>query len=212
MKNKGVIFDLDGTLWDSTVPVAAAWTQVGKRELGRDFVLTPSDMKAVMGLPMTEIAAKFFPTLSGEERIRVSSLCMAAENRYLLDHPGTPYPGLGDALTKLREAYFLAIVSNCQQGYIEAFLDSLHLRPYFDDFVCWGDDGLLKGGNIALILARNHLTKAFYIGDTHGDETETRLAKIPFVHAAYGFGTALAPDASVGSLSELVGVAKRILG
>jgi phosphoglycolate phosphatase len=211
MKSKAVIFDLDGTLWDSTIPVAEAWTRAGKRELGKDFVLTPTDMKAVMGLPMTELSAKFFPALSPEERFRVSSLCMTAENRYLLKHPGTPYPGLTDALTELGQDYFLAIVSNCQQGYIEAFLDSLHLRSYFGDFVCWGDDGLLKGGNISLIMARDHLAKALYIGDTHGDEIETRIAKIPFVHAAYGFGTAEAPDASVGSLREFVGVAKRIL-
>lgn len=212
MKSKGIIFDLDGTLWDSTIPVAKAWTLAGRKELGPDFLITPADMKAVMGLPMTAISAKFFPDLSFEERQKTAALCMAKENCYLLTHPGKPYPGLALALAKLHRDYFLAIVSNCQQGYIEAFLDSLHLRSSFDDFVCWGDNHLLKGGNISLVIARDRLTKAFYIGDTQGDETETRIAKIPFVHAAYGFGSAAAPDASVDSIPELIKVAKRILG
>ena len=56
MKENSVIFDLDGTLWDSSAQVAECWSQVGARLLGPGFFLTPDDVKAQMGKTMDEIA------------------------------------------------------------------------------------------------------------------------------------------------------------
>ena len=38
-------------------------------------------------------------------------------------------------------------------------------------------------------MQRNHIEKAFYIGDTQGDYNATKIANIPFLYAKYGFGT-----------------------
>ena len=37
-------------------------------------------------------------------------------------------------------------------------------------------------------MERNRITSAAYVGDTQGDLEAARLAGIPFVWAAYGFG------------------------
>ena len=42
-----------------------------------------------------------------------------------------------------------------------------------------------------------------YVGDTQKDQDAARLAGIPFIHAAYGFGKVQAPDAVIRSLAEL---------
>ena len=89
---------------------------------------------------------------------------------------------------KLSERYPLFIVSNCEQGYIEFFMDSSGLTSYFRDHLSLGDTGLVKQGNIEEIIRRNQLKNAVYIGDVQGDADSAHGAGIPIVYAAYGFG------------------------
>ena len=57
---KGVIFDMDGTVWDSSENVAKAWT-VKVHEAGyTDRVVTREDIQSNMGKPMDEIADNLF--------------------------------------------------------------------------------------------------------------------------------------------------------
>ena len=45
-----------------------------------------------------------------------------------------------------------------------------------------------KGENIRLIMERNQIKDAVYVGDTAGDAQACRLAGVPMIYAAYGFG------------------------
>ena len=45
--------------------------------------------------------------------------------------------------------------------------------------------------------------EAVYVGDTAGDMTAAHSAGLPFIHAAYGFGTADSPEYVISSFSEL---------
>ena len=73
-------------------------------------------------------------------------------------------------------------------GYIEAFLKFHKLAQYFDDMENYGRTLLSKGENIKLVVERNALTEAVYVGDIMGDYNSTMEAGLPFIHAAYGFG------------------------
>lgn len=186
---KGLIFDMDGTLWDSSENVAASWTEK-IRELNYDLPdITKKDIMSVMGLTMDKIADILFSSLSKDERMELLSLCCDHENDYLRRHGGVLYPELEKTLIRLKEKYHLYIVSNCQSGYIEAFLDYYSFGKYFDDIECYGNNLFEKGDNIALITKRNNLDKAWYIGDIQGDYDATMKAGLDFIHAAYGFGT-----------------------
>ena len=96
------------------------------------------------------------------------------------------------------------IVSNCQSGYIELFLKKTGLAPYVTDTECFGDTGMKKAENIRLVVARNGLQQPVYVGDTKGDEEAAHAAGVPFVHAAYGFGRAVQPEAVIGTFSDLL--------
>lgn len=186
---KGLIFDMDGTLWDSSKNVAASWTEK-IRELGYDLPdITQKDIMSVMGLTMDKIADILFGSLSKYERINLLNLCCEYENEYLRRYGGVLYPDLEDTLLCLKEKYYLYIVSNCQSGYIEAFLEFYGFGEYFEDIECYGNNLYEKGDNIALIVKRNELEKAWYIGDIQGDYDATMKAGLDFIHAAYGFGT-----------------------
>lgn len=185
----GLIFDMDGTLWDSSENVAAAWTEK-LRELGYDRpAITQQDVMAVMGLTMDRIADIIFADLPAEERMPLLDLCCDNENDYLRRHGGVLYPDVEETFKVLSRDYPLFIVSNCQSGYIEAFLEYYGFGKYFADIECYGNNLKGKGENIALLAERNSLDKAYYIGDIQGDYDATVQAGFDFIHAAYGFGT-----------------------
>ena len=108
-----------------------------------------------------------------------------------------------ESLKILSLDYNLYIVSNCQDGYVEAFLHAHQLKSYFKDYEMSGRTGLDKGHNIKLIMKRNVIEQAFYVGDTEGDEEASRFAGIPFIYASYGFGKAKNPDMIIHSIKEL---------
>lgn len=200
---ESIIFDMDGTLWDSSKSVADSWNEVIKTLPDVDITLTAADIQSIMGLTMDVIADRFFGTVSKERRMEIMDKCGSHENDYLRIHGGILYPELENTLKKLRKNHRLFIVSNCQQGYIEAFLDYYKLHEYFEDHLCWGDNTLCKGDNIKLIIKRNDIKSAVYVGDTQGDCDSAYYAGAEFVHAAYGFGKADRFLAEISSFAEL---------
>lgn len=159
-----------------------------------------------MGLTVAQIAERLFSGY-GECALEVCADCLREENAYIAAHGGgTPYPGLEELLRRLSGRCGLYIVSNCIDGYIQCFLGCTGLGGYIKDFECEGVTGMKKADNIALIARRNGLKRYIYVGDTASDEESAALVGCPFVHAAYGFGTAKAPAAVIGAPLELLAV------
>ncbi|MBO5228463.1 MAG: HAD family hydrolase [Lachnospiraceae bacterium] len=201
---KGIIFDMDGTLWDSTDVVAKSWTDAVKEWGLPDKIITPDDMRGVMGLTMDRIAMALFSEIKDEEQIKLLDYCCKIENEYIIKFGGVLYPDLEETWTKLKEnGYHLYIVSNCQKGYIEAFLEHYGFGHYFEDIECFGNNGLKKGDNIRNVVTRNNLDYAIYVGDIQGDYDATMEAGAEFIHAAYGFGTINAEVRKINKFSDL---------
>ena len=205
---KGIIFDMDGTLWDSAANVAESWNLAIKQDGSVDKKLTEQDIQGVMGKTMDVIADILFPELEKEARMKLLDQCCSMENDYLREHGGVLYPKLEETLSELKEKYPLYIVSNCQSGYIEAFLDHYGFRKYFEDIECYGNNLKQKGDNIRLLADRNGLTEAVYVGDIQGDYDASCHAGVGFIHAAYGFGTIAADVPEIHTFEELTETAK----
>ena len=200
---KGIIFDLDGTLWDSAEHVAASWDKTVQRVRNGLRRITKEDIKNVMGFTMTDIARAIFPMLSLDEAVKLTDLCGMEENDYLRRHGGTLYPKLEETLKILAARYALYIVSNCQKGYVEAFLDYYQFWNYFEDIECFGNNNKEKWFNIRLVAERNQLTQAVYVGDIQGDYDSSKRAGVDFIHAAYGFGKIIDPVPLIREFSQL---------
>lgn len=207
---QGIIFDMDGTLWDSADGVAKSWTQVIHNEYKKDMDITEADVKSVMGKTMDVIAQIVFPELDKEAQQVLLEKCCDWENEYLRRNGGKLFPKLEDTLKKLKEQYHLYIVSNCQSGYIEAFLDYYNFGQYFEDIECYGNNEKSKGDNICLVMERNGLEQTIYVGDIQGDYDATMQAGATFIHAKYGFGTINTEVAEIEKFSDLPEVAARV--
>lgn len=204
---KGVLFDLDGTLWDSVDQLTPAWNRI---LAAYGVQVTAPRLRGLMGKTAEEFAAALLPEETPEVGLKAVNDCCQEELIDLAATGGTLYPGLRPVLETLREKYSLYIISNCQAGYIENFLDTHRFRDCFSGFLDH-TTGLSKGENIRLLCDREGLRKAVYVGDTRGDELAAREGGVPFLHAAYGFGEAEAPDGVIRSLEELPAEAARIL-
>lgn len=206
MKAEAILFDLDGTMWNAVDGILRTWNEVvaNHPECGRDLI-SEEELRGCFGLPMTEIAVRLFPKATKQQQETLMDECCALENAYLSEHGGVLYPNLEETLLTLKKDYKLFVVSNCQKGYIESFIKAHQLEKCFDDIECWGNNFLPKGENNKLIMKRNNVTRAVYVGDTTGDEESARVAGIPFVYASYGFGEAKEPDFV---LTEFAGLPK----
>lgn len=208
---KAIIFDLDGTLWDSAKGVVQAWNEIIEALPDKDHLVTIDEMYQLMGKPMDEIAALLFPNMELSRREEVMEQCCNRENNYLRKVGGILFPDLEETLKKLQKEYDLYIVSNCQVGYIEAFLEYYHFEKYFKDTENFGNTGKLKAYNIKLVVGRNHIDKAVYVGDTQGDYDAAKEAGIPFIHAAYGFGKVSQETPKLLQFKDLAEVVSKII-
>ena len=185
---KGLLFDLDGTLWDATATLVAPWNTVLHRFGDPHPPLTRQDMVGFMGKTAAQIGQMLLP-----------------------EKGGVLYPQLTETLDALRRQYHLYIVSNCQEGYIQAFLAHHQLGDRFEDFEYEGRTRLTKGENIRLVAQRNGLDCALYVGDTQSDMDAADAAGLPFVHASYGFGTVNRETPVLHTFAELPAIADALL-
>ena len=205
MNYESLIFDIDGTLWDSRALVAEGYNIQLKKEGLEHLFVDAGTLKSLFGKVMTDIADQIFASIPTPERYALMERCMATENRYLQENEcRIGYPGVQETLAALAKEHRLFIVSNSQQGYPELCMEKLGLTPYITGHLCFGDTGTSKGKTIRTLMDKYHIESCAYVGDTQGDYEATLEAGVPFIWAAYGFGTPAGYDAKINSLQELL--------
>lgn len=203
MRFDSLIFDLDGTLWDTCDTCALAWNTVIERHSIPFRAITGDDVRRVCGRPHEECIRTVFDGLPEEALDLIIAKTMVEDNRMVQELGGTLYEGMREGIAALEKDFKLYIVSNCQSGYIENFLEYSGLQNYFRDSECWGNTQLSKAKNTQAIIDRNNLRAPLFIGDTIGDLMAARDVEIPFAFLTYGFGDVREYDYSFNSFSEL---------
>jgi len=189
MKTKNLIFDLDGTLWNSIQCVVDGWNTVLRSMDRSDAQFSFEDLRPLVGKSRIDIFASLFDNLSEEELQKLDEGANEAMFHEIRKQGALIYPMVHEVTEQLiKEGFTLAIVSNCQVGYIDLFLDQTKLHNSFIDQECWGATLRPKSENILSLMARNGMTDAIYIGDTRTDQIAARDAGTPFIYASYGFG------------------------
>ena len=201
-----IIFDVDGTLWDSTEIVAIGYNRALETYTDLPIRVDGARLMTLFGKPMDQIFAELLPELSREQQHFISEKCVILEEEELEKADPAPllYPDIEEMFQKLSKKLPLFIVSNCQCGYIEQFLRKNHFESYITDHLCFGQTGTSKGQTILRLMKENNLKNPVYVGDTQGDANACREAGIPFVLADYGFGNVPDPDARIQKPLDLI--------
>ena len=205
MRYESLIFDIDGTLWDSRALVAEGYNAQLKKEGLEHLCVNAERLKTLFGKVMTEIADALFESLPQEERYPLLERCMENENRHIQEDPcNIGYPGVKETLEKLAENHRLFIVSNSQCGYPELCIRKMGLERLIQGHLCFGDTGTTKGQTILRLMREHGIENAAYIGDTQGDLEACEEAGIPFIFAGFGFGEPVRWDARIEKFEDLL--------
>ena len=205
MNCESLIFDIDGTLWDSRALVAEGYNRQLHKEGLDHLMVTKDDLTPLFGKIIPEIADALFQSIPQPERYALVDRCSAAQDRYLQENPcQVGYPKVKEVLAELAKKYRLFIVSNSGVGYPEMCMEKLGIGEYITDHLCFGDTGTCKGQTILRLMQKHHIKSAAYVGDTQGDYEATVEAGIPFLWAAYGFGKPEHWDAKIEQFSDLL--------
>ncbi len=204
MTNKidSILFDLDGTLWETLETSYISANEVLKN-MNIDVRVTKEQICNGMGKNFEECTKIYLPTLDKENAETIMRQMLETNTKNLSKIGGNLYDGLEETLKILKEKYKLYIVSNCCDGYIEAFLDTSKLGKYFDDYIAAGKYNISKSEAILKMIEKHNLKNSIYFGDTYKDFEASKEADIPFIQAKYGFGEDLKTEYSVNKIVEL---------
>ena len=205
MNYESLIFDIDGTLWDSRALVAEGYNIQLEKEGLQHLAVTAEDLRPLFGKVMTEIADTILASIDPSERYDLMERCMKTENDYLFANEcRIGYPKVKETLEALSKKYRLFIVSNSQCGYPELCIEKLGLTDYIEGHMCFGDTGTSKGKTIRTLIDKHNIGSCIYIGDTQGDLEACQEAGIPFIFCAYGLGNAESWDARIEKIEDLL--------
>ena len=206
MTYESLIFDIDGTLWDSRALVAAGYNAQLEKEGLSHLCVTVEILTGLFGKTTEEIGQILFASFPQPERLPLIKRCMQSEQAYLERNASKEmaYPKVVETVRALCRKHRLFIVSNCEDGYPQRCMEALGLTDCFAGTLCHGQTGTGKGQTILTLMKQFHVENCVYIGDTQGDYEATLEAGIPFIWASYGFGTPAGYDAKINSIDELL--------
>lgn len=200
----GLIFDLDGTLWDASAACSLAWNEAFHQFGLESYRFDEAAIRSFSGMRIEAIFRQHLAFLSAQAQSELLELYKGKEREFLYRSGGRLYPQVQAILRVLQERYPLFIVSNCLSGYIENFVSFCGLQNVFTDFESSGNSGLPKSDNIRLIIDRNKLRSPVYVGDTPWDQEAAQTAGVPFIYAAYGFGEVTGSNWQIAGFADLL--------
>ena len=207
MQFESIIFDVDGTLWDSRALLAQAYNDQLREEGITGLYVTAELLKPLFGKTMTTLADGLFEGfVPAPERYELMDRCIVRMDDYMESYAGPHmgYPGLRATLEILKKNHRLFIVSNGQKGYPQMAANKLGLADLMDGYLSFGDTGTSKGQTLLRLMQEHHIQSAVYVGDTQGDLEACQEAQIPFIFTAFGFGQPESWYAKIDSFSELI--------
>lgn len=191
-----ILFDLDGTLWDSNDAAVAVFGETCGN-------VSRKMLQSLQGLPCSVIMEKLFPDMNMQERKEKEYMFYQRFHEHLRKYPAVLYPGVINTLEQLSQQYSLFIVSNSQSGYIDTFVEINGLEKIIRGYLSFGDTGKNKADNIRQIISTYSLERPIYVGDIQSDADAAHQAGIPIVYAAYGFGEICDAEYMIRDISEL---------
>lgn len=189
MKQKTILFDLDGTLTDSGEGILSC-----TQEMLRHFHLPvpdKKDMRFMVGPPLKESFPQF-----GVKPEDISKAIEIYRKHYEVTgiYQNFPYPGIKDLLCRLQaQGHILCVATSKPEYMAHIVLKHFDLAQYFH-FICGAasdEKRSSKSDVIAYLLTQNgDKGNMIMVGDTIYDVQGAAAFGIPTIGVAWGYGNA----------------------
>ncbi|WP_296424914.1 HAD-IA family hydrolase [Yoonia sp.] len=217
-----VIFDLDGTLADTSGDLIAA-ANVCFRGLGLGDLLDPVADAATALRGGRAMLTLGFSRVDGFAQADVDQQYPVLLTAYAsdIDTHTVLYPGAMDAVELLkRDGYAVGIATNKPEALAETLMQSLGVRGHFGSLIGADTLPVRKPDPAhhfeAVRRAGGDPKRSLLVGDTATDRDTSRNAGVPSVLVTFGPGRddvlALDPEATIDSFAELSGVVAHLIG
>ena len=204
-----IIFDLDGTLWDTidatyqaTINITSNINDINK--------ISKETVKTGMGLSLSENAYHYMPNIEKEKREEILKKINNETIKLLGKGQTKFYLGMKSTIKKLSQKYHLGIVTNNNDEYAKIFLETSNLKQYFKDFIGAASYNITKSEAIKLLLKRNNQKNGYYVGDTKKDLEASNEANVTFIHARYGIEKNISTTYNIKSIIFLPSLINKI--
>ncbi len=203
MKPYTFLFDMDGTLLDSSAAVVdavaaglrRAYTHHGLPAADPDYEL----INSCMGLPSEDYFEQAYPPASVPVSLRADFALTygrftAEEEVAAVDRGETRlYDGVAEALGELRtRGHRLLLFSNAGRIYFDAIVRGHHLDGFFERTLSLGrarDEGVARDKSGMVLALADDPARTIVVGDRRGDIEAGRAAGALTVGCLYGFGS-----------------------
>ncbi len=197
---KAILFDLDGTLIDTTELILYCFNHAWETICGHTH--PPEVFIATMGIPLKNAMHKLLGATDGMQLEKIGELrtagfveslvreyrsCNAANH----DRLARPFPPMKAVMATLRErGYVLGVVTSKSREFAQRGLRLCVLWEFMDAFVSMDDTSRHKPHPEPLLLALERLQiapqQAVYVGDSRHDMQAGRAAGLRTVAALWG--------------------------
>jgi pyrophosphatase PpaX len=197
---KAILFDLDGTLIDTTELILYCFNHAWKTVCGRTHL--PEVFVATMGLPLKVAMHRLLGATDGLELEEIGELRAAGFAESLVleyrscnaanhDRLARPFPEMKRVVAKLRErGYAVGVVTSKSREFAQRELRLCALWELMDVLVSMDDTSRHKPHPEPLLLALEKLQVAsqhgVYVGDSRHDMQAGRAAGMRTVAALWG--------------------------
>jgi len=222
MTKRTVIFDLDGTLADTSGDLIAAanscFRGLGLGDLldpARDAATALRGGRAMLTLGFSRVAG------FGHSEVDVQYPILLEAYAADIDTHTVMYPGAMDAVARLLAAdYAVGIATNKPERLAETLMTSLGVRDAFASLIGADTLPVRKPDPAhhyeAVARAGGDARRSLLVGDTATDRDTSRNAGVPSVLVTFGPGRddvlALDPEATIDSYDQLYDVVARLIG
>jgi phosphoglycolate phosphatase-like HAD superfamily hydrolase len=177
-----IIFDFDGVLAESLVPMLSYAEQVCQ-ELGVSAVPSKADLEALDKMEFSEFGHQL-----GVPGDQIENF--VTRNHQLFSDREEPIPikpGMKDVITGLADENHLAIITGNSCKLVEKFLETNHLRGYFQIILCAEHKGS-RSEKIQQVmdLAGSQAEDTYMVGDAVSDIDAAHAAGIRSIAVSWG--------------------------
>ncbi|MCL2607756.1 MAG: HAD hydrolase-like protein [Methanomassiliicoccaceae archaeon] len=197
-----VIFDLDGTLIDSSEGIINAAkrtiSELGFQEMSCD------EIKACIGPPIGESIVKRNGYGEAELKRFNSVFRELYKNEHLME--AKSYPGMIELLEDMGRYAFVSIATNKRIDYTTTLLERMGISEMCDEIQALDMEGRLKKKDLVENCIKasgiNDRERIVVIGDTDTDAMAAKECGVGFIGVTFGFGFKERSDVTYGHAAD----------